>query len=172
MTTSVRTIFNIFIFCLTRYFSITWVVGNALLPEVDPDPTHEGVQKVVRDLNALYRSVPGVAANDNRPEGFEWINHTYSDESILAFLRMGGTEADTLVAVGNYTPVLRENFRIGVPHGGYWQEVINTDAREYGGYGYGNFGGIDADKIVWDGRPYSIRLTLPPLSMCIFRLQG
>lgn len=152
--------------------SAEWAYNSSLDWHLLQYPDHEGVQNVVRDLNVLYRTVPGIAANDNRPEGFEWINHTYSDESVLAFLRIGTTEADTLVAVGNYTPVLRENFRIGVPYSGYWQEVINTDAREYGGDGHGNFGGIHSDEIDWDGRPYSIRLTLPPLAMCIFRLQG
>ena len=123
------------------------------------------------DLNGLYRTVPGLAAGDHRPEGFEWINHTYSDESILAFLRRGDEETDTLVAVGNFTPVLRENFRIGVPYGGFWQELINTDAEAYGGYGYGNFGGVHSDEMEWDGRPYSIQLTLPPLAMCVFRFK-
>lgn len=133
---------------------------------------HEGVQKLVRDMNLLYQDIPGIAANDHYPRGFEWINHTYADESILAFLRKGGARSDTLVAVGNYTSVLREEFRIGVPYGGYWKEVINTDAKEYGGDGDGNHGGICADELEWDNRSHSICLTVPSLSMCIFQLQS
>ena len=149
--------------------SAEWAYNRSLDWHLLQYSDHEGVQKVVRDLNVLYQSVPGLATGDHRPEGFEWINHTYANESVLAFLRRGDKETDTLVAIGNYTPVLRENFRIGVPHGGYWQEVINTDAKDYGGYGYGNFGGISSDEREWDGRPYSINLTLPPMAMCIFQ---
>lgn len=152
--------------------SAEWAYNRSLDWHLLQHMDHQGVQKIVCDLNKLYRTVPGLAAGDHCSEGFEWINDTYADESILAFLRKGAQETDTLVAVSNYTPVLREGFRIGVPHGGYWQEVINTDAEEYGGYGYGNFGGIHSDAIEWDGRPHSIKLTLPPLSMCVFRFQG
>lgn len=151
--------------------SAEWAYNRSLDWHLLQYMDHEGVQKTVCDLNGLYRTVPGLAAGDHRPEGFEWINHTYADESILAFLRRGDEETDTLVAVGNFTPVLRENFRIGVPYGGFWQEIINTDAKAYGGYGYGNFGGVHSDEIEWDGRPYSVQLTLPPLAMCVFRFK-
>jgi 1,4-alpha-glucan branching enzyme len=77
-----------------------------------------------------------------------------------------------LAAVANYTPVLREEYRLGVPYPGFWQEILNTDAKEYGGLGFGNSGGVTADQIEWDGRPYSIKLQLPPVSMSIFRYQG
>lgn len=132
---------------------------------------HEGIRKVVRDLNCLYRRVSGLAAGDLYSEGFEWINQTGADLSVLAFLRRGNEETDTLLAVGNYTSVLRREFRVGVPFGGYWQEVINTDAEAYGGSGYGNCSGVYSDEMNWDGRTFSIKLTLPPLSMCIFRFQ-
>ncbi len=151
--------------------SAEWAYNQSLDWNLLQYADHKGVQNVVCDLNVLYQTVPGLASGDHHPEGFEWINHTYADESILAFLRNGETAGDTLVAIGNYTPVLRENFRIGVPYSGGWQEVINTDAKEYGGYGYGNFGGVHSDEIEWDGRPYSIRITIPPLSMCVFRFQ-
>ena len=152
--------------------SAEWAYNHSLDWHLLQYMDHKGVQKIVRDINQLYRTVPGLAAKDHRSEGFEWINHTYADESILAFLRNGAKKADTLVAVGNYTPVLREGFRIGVPYGGYWQEVINTDAKEYGGYGYGNLGGVHSDAMKYDDRPCSIQITLPPQSMCIFRFQG
>ena len=133
---------------------------------------HEGVQRVVRDLNRIYREISGFAAKDNHPEGFEWINASDADNSILTFLRNGSEQTDTLAAVANYTPVLREEYRVGVPYPGFWQEILNTDAKEYGGLGFGNSGGVTADQIEWDGRPYSIKLQLPPVSMSIFRYQG
>ena len=152
--------------------SAEWAYNRSLDWHLLQYTDHEGVQKVVRDLNVLYQSIPGLAASDQRPEGFEWINHTYAEESVLAFLRRGDKETDTVIVVGNYTPVLREGFRFGVPYGGYWQEVINTDAEAYGGYGHGNFGGVYSDEMDWDGCPYSVDLTLPPLSMCVFRFRG
>lgn len=133
---------------------------------------HEGVQRVVRDLNRIYREISGFAAKDNHPEGFEWINASDADNSVLTFLRNGSEQTDTLAAVANYTPVLREEYRVGVPYPGFWQEILNTDAKEYGGLGFGNSGGVTADQIEWDGRPYSIKLQLPPVSMSIFRYQG
>ena len=151
--------------------SAEWAYNSSLDWHLLQYMDHEGIQKLVSDLNMLYQTVPGLAAGDHRPEGFEWINHTYSDESILVFLRRGTKETDTLVAIGNYTPVLRENFRMGVPYSGYWKEVINTDAKEYGGYGHGNLGGVHSDEMDWDGRPFSVQVSLPPLSMCVFRFQ-
>lgn len=133
---------------------------------------HQGIQRVIRDLNKLYQEVPGFAAGDVNPDAFEWINCTDADNSILTFLRKGDEDTDTLAAVGNFTPVLREGFRVGVPFPGYWKEVLNTDAKDYGGLGYGNEGGVEAEEIEWDGRPYSIKLTMPPQSMSCFRYQG
>ncbi len=132
---------------------------------------HKGVQAVVRDLNHLYRDIPGLAALDNDYRGFEWINNSDGDNSVLSFLRNGATEADTVVAVGNFTPVRRVGYRLGVPHGGYWKEILNTDAREYGGGGCGNCGGVSAEPIAWDGRPFSIVVELPPVAMCLFRCE-
>lgn len=133
---------------------------------------HQGIQMVVRDLNRIYREIPSLATGDNRPEGFEWINCTDADNSILTFLRKADVPTDELAAVGNFTPVLRGGFRVGVPHQGFWKEILNTDAKEYGGLGFGNNGGVQAEAIEWDGRPYSIKLELPPQSMSVFRFQG
>jgi 1,4-alpha-glucan branching enzyme len=133
---------------------------------------HQGVQMVVRDLNRIYQQIPGFAAGDNHPEGFEWINSSDADNSVLTFLRNGTAKTDTLAVVGNYTPVQREGFRVGVPYPGFWQEILNTDAKGYGGLGFGNVGGVVADEVEWDGRPYSIKLELPPVSMIVFRFQG
>lgn len=133
---------------------------------------HRGIQMVVRDLNRLYRSIPGLATYDNDPYGFEWINNTDGDNSVLSFLRKGEKDSDTVAAVGNFTPVRREGYRVGVPYAGFWKEVLNTDASEYGGSGSGNCGGVQAEPVAWDGRPHSIRLELPPSSMSLFRFEG
>ena len=146
-----------------HYRSLDW----HLLQYVD----HEGIQNIVRDLNCLYKKVDALSSGDLCLEGFEWISHNRSDECILAFLRKGNKETDTFAVVGNFTSELREELRIGVPYEGYWLEVINTDAVVYGGSGYGNSGGIYTDKIARDERPFSIELTLPPMSMCVFRFQ-
>ncbi len=133
---------------------------------------HEGVRVTVRDLNRIYREVPGLSALDNQPEGFEWINCSDADTSVLSFIRNGETPTDTLLAVANFTPVVRESYRVGVPHTGFWRELLNTDAKEYGGLGYGNGGGGPSEPRRWDGRDASIGLTVPPLSMSVFRFEG
>lgn len=133
---------------------------------------HKGVQMLVRDLNRIYQEVPGLAAGDHHPDGFEWINCSDADNSVLTFLRKGSGTNDTLLAVGNYTPVRRTGFRVGVPYLGFWQEILNTDAKDYGGFGFGNAGGVAAEPVEWNARPYSIMLELPPLAMTVFRFQG
>jgi len=152
--------------------SVEWKYASSLDWHLLQYIDHEGIQKVVNDLNIIYKEVPGFAAGDNFPESFEWINPSDADNSVLTFLRKGDTDQDTLVAAGNFTPMLRDEFRVGVPFPGYWKEILNSDAKEYGGLGYGNGGGVMADAVEWDGRPYSIKLQLPPVSMGIFRYQG
>lgn len=132
---------------------------------------HEGIRKTVRDLNRIYREVPGFAIGDVDAESFQWINCTDADQSTLSFLRKGTHQSDTLVVACSFTPVLREGFRIGVPHDGYWQEIFNSDARDYGGLGYGNNGGLYAEAIAWDDQPFSLCLQLPPHSTSVFRWQ-
>ena len=130
---------------------------------------HRGAQLLVRDLNRIYRSIPALAVYDNDPRGFEWINCSDSDNSVLTFLRKARERADTIVAVGNFTPIRREGYRVGVPFAGTWKEILNTDAKEYGGFGYGNCGGVETEAVEWDGRPCSILLDLPPFAMNAFR---
>ncbi len=135
-------------------------------------PEHKGIQMVVRDLNKLYQEIPSLALGDTKPDGFEWINCTDAENSILTFLRKGCVPTEDVVAVGNMTPVPREGFRIGVPHAGYWKEILNTDAKEYGGLGFGNNGVVESEVIEWNGRPFSILVQIPPQSMSVFRFQG
>lgn len=133
---------------------------------------HRGIQSLIRDLNRVYREMPEIAALDNDEAGFEWINCTDGDKSVLSFMRKAGKSGETVAAVGNFTPVQREGYRVGVPHAGFWKEIINTDAGDYGGQGYGNRGGVEAEAVEWDGRPYSIKLDLPPTAMNAFRCQS
>ncbi len=132
------------------------------------DPLHAGVQGLVRDLNRVYREVPALHRLDCEPAGFEWIDCTDWEKSVIAFLRRGPEPADFAVVVCNFTPVVREGYRIGVPEAGLYRERINTDAAFYGGSGVGNAGAVMADDIACHGRRYSLNLTLPPLATLIF----
>lgn len=133
---------------------------------------HRGVQQWVKDLNWLYRREPALHELDFQPGGFEWIDCNDSDHSILSYLRKGVTTDDLLLVVANFTPVPRLNYHVGAPRGGFWQEILNSDAREYGGSGFGNLGGVEAKPIFHHGRPYLLNLTLPPLSIVIFKSLG
>ncbi|QJA06421.1 1,4-alpha-glucan branching protein GlgB [Thermosulfurimonas marina] len=132
-------------------------------------PEHRGVQRLVSDLNRLARSHPALHELDFSPEGFEWIDFHDWEKSILSFLRWDRKGQEFLVVVCNFTPVPRENYRIGVPRSGFYTEILNTDAQEYGGSGWGNFGGVTAEAHPAHGRPFSLNLILPPLSVLYFR---
>ena len=129
---------------------------------------HQRLQQWVRDLNRLYRAEPALHAADCRAEGFEWIDSGDAAHSVLSFLRRGGDGAP-IVIVCNFTPVPRHNYRVGVPGGGFWREVLNSDAICYGGSGKGNLGGIDAAPMGAAGRFHSINATLPPLGVVVFK---
>ncbi len=132
-----------------------WVTGT---------PEHGGLQRWVAELNRVYRAEPALHEVDFSHDGFEWIDCSDSEASVLAFLRKPrGGGAPVLVAC-NFTPLPRTNYVLGVPTAGNWREVLNSDAREYGGAGWGNLGGVDAVPVAAHGRPYSVTLTLPPLS--------
>ena len=134
------------------------------LLEEGSDPRHKGVQDWLADLNRLHRAEPALHEKDCDPEGFEWIDCTDAPNSVLALLRKGEDEtANPLVIVLNFTPVARENYRIGVPGGGRWNELLNSDAEAYGGSGKGNYGGVEAVPLPMHGRTHSVALTLPPL---------
>ena len=123
---------------------------------------HEGVRRLVADLNRMYRSEPALFEHDCDPHGFEWVDCADWQGSVLSFLRKGGGGDAVLVAC-NFTPVPRIGYRLGVPFGGTWRELLNSDAESYGGGGMGNFGGVAAEDIPTHGRPFSLNLTLPPL---------
>jgi 1,4-alpha-glucan branching enzyme len=125
---------------------------------------HEGVRKLVEDLNRLYRSKPALYERDCEPTGFEWVDCSDWQTSVISFLRKGAGPEVILVAC-NFTPVPRVGYRLGVPFGGTWRELLNTDSEAYGGSGVGNFGGVVADEVATHGRPFSLSLTLPPLAV-------
>jgi 1,4-alpha-glucan branching enzyme len=127
---------------------------------------HRGVQSLVRDLNKVLRATPALYKHDADASGFEWVESNDSDNSALAFLRRAEGAPPVLV-VCNFTPVVRYNYRVWVPRPGRWRERINTDAQDYGGSGVGNQGGVEAEAVPWHGRPYSLNLTLPPLTTLI-----
>ena len=131
------------------------------------DHMHRGVQSLVRDLNRLYRITPALHVYDAEGRGFEWVDASDNEASVLSFLRWGHEGDAPVLVVCNFTPVPRQNYRIGVPRGGKWVERINTDSHDYGGSGVGNGGEVVANDIGWHGRPYSLNLTLPPLGTLI-----
>ena len=128
-------------------------------------PLHAGVQRWIRDLNRCYRSTPALYERDFTAEGFEWIDANDSEDSVLSFLRKGARSEDVVAVVCNFTPVPRENYRIGVPRGGCWRELLNSDAHDYGGSGMGNLGSVESAPLGSHGRYYSLNLRLPPLSV-------
>jgi 1,4-alpha-glucan branching enzyme len=133
------------------------------------EPFHAGLKRWVRDLNTLYRGQPLLHEMDFNPAGFEWVDCTDSQRSVISFLRRGQNPNDQLLFVCNFTPVVRENYRVGVPWDCYWKEILNSDAPLYGGSGQGNFGGLPAAPLPIHGRPFSLNMTLPPLGIVVFR---
>jgi 1,4-alpha-glucan branching enzyme len=136
------------------------------------EPRHAGLQRWVADLNRLYRAEPALHELDCQPAGFEWVDCHDADQSVVCFLRRGKRGSEVFLMAFNFTPVPRTSYRIGVPRGGTWREVLNSDAREYGGSGWGNLGGVEAAPAPFHGRPCSINVTLPPLAVVFFKHGG
>jgi len=131
--------------------------------------THQGVQKWVSDLNRIYRQEVALHENDFGRDGFEWVDFNDWENSIISFIRRGKSNDDIFLIVCNFTPVPRHWYRVGVPEDGFWEEVLNSDAKDYGGSGMGNLGGMYADMWGAHGRPHSLIMTLPPLSVMFFK---
>jgi 1,4-alpha-glucan branching enzyme len=125
---------------------------------------HSGLQQWVSDLNLLYRGQPALYESDFDQTGFEWIDCNDVEHSAVSLIRKGRSGDDIIVVVCNFTPVTHFNYTIGVPSPGFWKELLNSDARQYGGSGQGNSGGVEAAPVRFHGRPYSLTITLPPLS--------
>ena len=140
-----------------------WGHDSSLEWHITQYPLHSGVQNWVAQLNRLYCEERALYELENDPAGFEWVDCNDTGASIVSLLRKAKRPEDTILIVCNFTPVPRETYRIGVPSGGYWRELLNSDAKEYAGSGVGNAGGMMAEEIAVHGRPYSLSLTLPPL---------
>ena len=133
---------------------------------------HAGVQRWVRDLNAVLRTEPALYQLDFDQAGFEWIDAGDAALSVLSFLRKPKSGAAPLLAVCNFTPVVRHNYSVGVPQGGLWRELLNSDAGAYGGSGVGNFGAVEAAPVPAHGRAHALTLTLPPLGCILLKPEG
>jgi 1,4-alpha-glucan branching enzyme len=132
-------------------------------------PFHSGLLRWVRDLNTFYRGQPSLFEVDFDSTGFEWVDGSDSQRSVICFIRRGKKPADMTLFACNFTPVPRHNYRIGVPMDGYWREALNSDAPLYGGSGQGNMGGVMATPLPLHGRPFSLSVTLPPLGLLAFQ---
>jgi 1,4-alpha-glucan branching enzyme len=132
---------------------------------------HEGVQQLVRDLNRVYAKEAALHEVEFDWQGFEWLEVHDADASVLAFIRRARKAEDFVVVVCNFTPVTRENYRVGVPEAGYYREILNTDSAHYGGGDAGNAGGVRAEPVPWNGKAYSLKLRLPPLGALYLKPQ-
>jgi 1,4-alpha-glucan branching enzyme len=128
-------------------------------------PEHAGVQRLVRDLNRRYRDEPALWEVDTEPAGFTWLEANDADANVLAFLRHSADGRRVLACAGNFSPVPREGYRVGLPRPGAWREIVNSDAADYGGSGMGNLGAVTAEDVPWHGQPASAAITIPPLGV-------
>ncbi|HWY09596.1 MAG TPA: 1,4-alpha-glucan branching protein GlgB [Candidatus Acidoferrales bacterium] len=126
--------------------------------------SHRGIQRLVADLNKLLAGEPSLHQVDFDWQGFEWVDANDSDNSVFSFIRRGKNPDDLLIVILNATPVVRYGYHVGLPRPGHYEEVLNTDAETYGGSNVGNLGGMNAGEHAWQGRRYSLALTLPPLA--------
>lgn len=131
--------------------------------------SHQGVQKMVSDLNRLYRQEPSLHEVDFESQGFEWIDSHNWRDSVLAYLRRAKDPNDFVLVVCNFTPVVREDHKLGLPEGGIYDEIFNSDSTYYGGSNVGNGYDLEAEQAESHGRPYSITITLPPLSVIVLK---
>ncbi|HEY7615683.1 MAG TPA: 1,4-alpha-glucan branching protein GlgB, partial [Terriglobales bacterium] len=147
-----------------------WKHDTSLEWHVLQYPVHRGVQFWVEQLNRVYREQPALHELDNDPAGFEWVDCNDTAASVISLLRKGRFPHEVILVVCNFTPVPREPYAVGVPSGGYWRELLNSDAVDYAGSGIGNAGGVQAQPVPAHGRPYSLTLKLPPLGALFFKL--
>ena len=146
-----------------------WDFDSPLHWELLEKAPHQGLQKLVSDLNHLYASQPALYETDFDPEGFQWLNCDDHETSCLSFVRYAKRSEDFVVALFNFTPVVRDKQRFGVPQAGTYTELFNSDSEYYYGSNSGNGSGLSAERIAWQGQPFSFELTLPPLAGVLLR---
>jgi 1,4-alpha-glucan branching enzyme len=127
------------------------------------------VQSLSAELNRLHVALPALHRYDHEPRGFDWLDFSDADQSIIAFVRHGDVPADDIVCAFNFTPVPRYGYCIPVPAPGVYREILNTDASEFGGGGIGNAGYAHGIAEAYQGHPYRMEITLPPLAAVFFR---
>lgn len=148
-----------------------WAHDDALDWKLTNWERHSGMQLLVSDLNRIYRSIPALHEFDFDPKGFEWMDCNDWENSILAFIRKGSDPDDLILVACNFTPIPREKYKVGVPKEGFWQEILNSDAKEYGGSGVGNAGAVVTQPIPLHNKKQSLVLKLPPLGLVVFRFK-
>ncbi len=141
-----------------------WWHERGLDWDLTAQPLHHGLKRWVADLNRSYRKEPALHRGDFDPAGFSWIDCNDSAQSVISLMRKDPLDGDTVLVVLNFTPLPRHNYRLGCPGGGFWMEVLNGDATEYGGSGQGNIGGVEAAPVPFHGLTHSLSLTVPPLA--------
>jgi 1,4-alpha-glucan branching enzyme len=148
-----------------------WSETGAIDWRLQESPPHRGVQRLVTDLNHLHTNEAALHEVDFEWPGFEWIEANDGAASILSFVRRARDSHNFVVVVCNFTPVVRENYRVGVPEAGFYGEILNTDSAYYEGSDNGNSGGVSAEPVPWNGRAYSLKIRVPPLAAVYFKLQ-
>jgi 1,4-alpha-glucan branching enzyme len=148
-----------------------WAHDTSLEWDVLQYPVHRGLQSWVEQLNRIYAQEPALHDFDADPKGFEWIDCNDNAASTISLLRKSRSPSQNIVVVCNFTPIPRVDYRLGVPSGGYWRELLNSDAKEYAGSGIGNAGGVMAEEKPAHGRPFSLNLTLPPLGALFLKAE-
>lgn len=148
-----------------------WNYETALPWELLQYPYHQGMQQLLKELNALYGAHPALFKADFSPDGFEWIDGSDAEKSVLTFMRHAPKDGETIVVACNLTPVPRYNYRIGVNEGGVWTEIFNSDAARFGGTDTCNIGDLITEEPGWHFKPYALQVVLPPLSVVCFRLK-
>jgi 1,4-alpha-glucan branching enzyme len=146
-----------------------WNHRESLNWELLEHDNHAGIKKWTRDLNKMYKREKALYELDVEQHGFEWIDLNDSSNSTISFIRKGKSTDDMILVVCNFTPVERSGYRVGVPRGGFWKEILNSNARRYGGSGSGNYGGLEAEQYSCHGRDHSLSLTLPGLAAIILK---
>jgi 1,4-alpha-glucan branching enzyme len=146
-----------------------WTHDHSLEWHLLQHDSHRGLRSWVSDLNRAYRDERALHELDCDPTGFEWIDGSDSQQSMLSFMRRSKGGDQIIAAIFNFTPVPRHNYRVGVPRGGYWQEILNSDSESYGGAGFGNLGGAEAGAVPAHGRQQSLNLIVPPLGAVFFK---
>ncbi len=149
-----------------------WNYDKSLQWHLNEYADHHGVASLVRDLNRVYKEEPALAITDFDEQSFRWIACWDSDSSIISYVRTSPDGRNKILVIGHFTPMVRENYRIGLPSAGHWREILNTDSSFYGGSNIGNVNGVNTESVEYDSFAQSGQFTLPPVSTLYFKWEG